>query len=169
MDFTNLIQTKAAFEAARQKLNEDFKQSIATIFQSFFAANPEVYAFAWTQYTPYFNDGEPCEFGVNEIYAYNDTEEVREAIQNGDRSGIFWGELGTEDDETDYVVNTRDRTYDHHARKMVPVELEQYEQNTADLIRALNDFNDEFQYAFGDHVSVLVTRDGIDVEEFDHD
>ncbi len=167
MDFTNLIQTKAAFEAARQKLNEDFKESIKTIFESFFAANPEVYAFAWTQYTPYFNDGEPCEFGVNEIYAYKDTDAVREALEASDRS-IFWGEIDSEDDE-DCEVNTRDQKYDSHAKKMVPVKLEQYEHNTADLIRALNDFNDEFQYAFGDHVSVVVTRDGIDVEDFDHD
>lgn len=164
MDFTNLIQTKAAFEAARQKLNEDFKESIATIFKSFFEANPEVYAFAWTQYTPYFNDGDTCEFGVNDIYAYKDTEAFRRALEASDRS-IFWGEV----EDEDCMVNTRDKIYDHHARTMVPVKLEQYEQNTADLIRALNDFNDEFQYAFGDPVSVVVTRDGIDVEDFDHD
>lgn len=167
MDFTNLIQTKAAFEAARQKLNEDFKESIKTIFESFFAANPEVYAFAWTQYTPYFNDGEPCEFGVNEIYAYKDTDAVREAINDND-TALYYGEVNESEDDED-VVNTRDRTYDSHAKKMVPVKLVQYEQNTADLIRALNDFNDEFEYAFGDHVGVIVTRDGIDVQDYDHD
>lgn len=36
------------------------------MFKSFFERFPEVYCVCWTQYSPYFNDGEPCRFGVNE-------------------------------------------------------------------------------------------------------
>lgn len=29
-----------------------------------FARHPEMESFAWSQYTPYWNDGDVCEFGV---------------------------------------------------------------------------------------------------------
>ena len=35
------------------------------------AAAPEIAALRWRQYTPYFNDGEPCTFSVNDLYAKN--------------------------------------------------------------------------------------------------
>lgn len=36
--------------------------------QQFFEACPEVNAIFWRQYTPYFNDGEPCEFSVHDLF-----------------------------------------------------------------------------------------------------
>lgn len=150
--FEKLVETKSRMEEMRRALNEEFKAKIADVFNDFFAANPDVYAFAWSQYTPYFNDGDECVFSLNEIYAYKDHPAVREAVAEGSRE-LVWGELeGTEDE---VVWNTWSGN----------------SKNTAveDFIRELTQFEDEFQYAFGDHVMVIVTRDGIDVEEFDHD
>lgn len=42
---------------------DHFKATISTIL-----AHPEVTGIAWTQYTPYFNDGDPCVFSVGEPY-----------------------------------------------------------------------------------------------------
>lgn len=33
----------------------------------FITKYPEIRAFAWTQYAPYFNDGEPCVFSVHDL------------------------------------------------------------------------------------------------------
>lgn len=38
--------------------------------------DPEFYAFGWTQYTPYFNDGEPCTFRVNSPWFLTRTDVV---------------------------------------------------------------------------------------------
>jgi hypothetical protein len=37
-------------------------------FNDIFNLHPEIKAIAWCQYTPYFNDGEACEFGIHDIY-----------------------------------------------------------------------------------------------------
>lgn len=42
---------------------DDFKSEVAAILE-----HTEVTGIAWTQYTPYFNDGEPCVFSVGEPY-----------------------------------------------------------------------------------------------------
>jgi len=36
--------------------------------QAFFEKNPDIKALGWLQYTPSFNDGEPCTFGVGELH-----------------------------------------------------------------------------------------------------
>ncbi|MCM3884146.1 hypothetical protein [Frankia sp. R82] len=43
-----------------QKTAEEFKAALDRLF-----ATAGVKAVVWTQYTPYFNDGEPCVFGMN--------------------------------------------------------------------------------------------------------
>lgn len=41
---------------------ELFKQEVDKLFKLI----PDLESIKWTQFTPYFNDGEACEFGVNE-------------------------------------------------------------------------------------------------------
>src|ERR1044072_5669755 len=55
-----------------EKLAEQTQQIAQEVFNSgakaVFADNPIIESFAWTQYTPYFNDGEPCIFSVKRDY-----------------------------------------------------------------------------------------------------
>lgn len=44
-----------------QATEAELKIAFLEIFKKF----PDLKTFAWTQYTPYFNDGEPCYFSVN--------------------------------------------------------------------------------------------------------
>jgi len=44
-----------------QAAEAELKIAFLEIFKKF----PDLKTFAWTQYTPYFNDGEPCYFSVN--------------------------------------------------------------------------------------------------------
>ena len=161
--FDTLASKKQSLEALRKKINEEFKEQIANVFTDFFKENPTVYAFAWAQYTPYFNDGDTCTFRVNDITAYYDTEATREAIEEKD-SSLFWGEGEDAVDTSEY-----DYSGGYSASTRKPRVLTDAEKNTDEFIRQLNQFEDEFLYAFGDHVSVTVTRDGVDVEEYDHD
>lgn len=54
------IMQKEVKALAEKALNESV--------QKLFDAHPIVNEIFWTQYTPYFNDGEACEFSVNEAY-----------------------------------------------------------------------------------------------------
>lgn len=57
-----------------------FKTDLPKLFQDF----PTLESISWTQYTPYFMDGDPCEFGVNidcdcirinGVYGYDKSDE----------------------------------------------------------------------------------------------
>lgn len=64
------------YNSVKLKLSENLGQSILNT-ESIKSIIPEDFeSISWTQYTPYFNDGESCEFGVyaNEYGKYNGQE-----------------------------------------------------------------------------------------------
>jgi hypothetical protein len=50
----------------QEALKSSAKDALREHFAGLFAAHPDVAGIRWTQYTPHFNDGEPCTFRVNE-------------------------------------------------------------------------------------------------------
>lgn len=125
-------------EAAR----EQAKAILAPGLKAFMDAHPDVKAIGWTQCTPYFNDGDPCEFSVHELHA-SATDERDEEI-----GGDGWA----------YLYGKREEPFS--------------EQSWADLIelrKALSGSEPELKSAFGDHVRVIVTPTGVDIEEYEHD
>lgn len=53
----------------KKETSSVFQIELSKYFDKLFELNPEIAAFKWTQYTPHFNDGDPCCFGVYDIYA----------------------------------------------------------------------------------------------------
>lgn len=51
-----------------------FKEESKAIFEKY----PEIENFSWTQYTPYFNDGDECAFSVNTDPKINGNDEYEE-------------------------------------------------------------------------------------------
>ncbi len=49
-------------------LKEHAKDMLSTLFGELFAAAPEIKTITWKQYTPYFNDGDSCNFSVRQFY-----------------------------------------------------------------------------------------------------
>ena len=118
----------------------------------------------WTQYTPYFNDGDPCVFSVHAFWA-NPPEDA------------------TKDDEdyrdTDYglhsVFGYRDSRWDADTRKYVDLDYDGPDEARYDRLVALKDaiegghFENVLLAAFGDHAEVTVRKDRIDVDHYSHD
>lgn len=50
-------------------------EKLKEVFVSFWESNPGVKVIVWTQYAPYYNDGDPCTFSVNSPTFSNATEE----------------------------------------------------------------------------------------------
>jgi hypothetical protein len=54
-----------------QRIRAEFQKSAQELFKNitkeFFATNPGITAFIWTQFVPSFNDGDPCEFTVGDV------------------------------------------------------------------------------------------------------
>jgi hypothetical protein len=89
----------ATIEAAQARIKAESQVLVSDLFKDFFARHGEkVYAVHWTQYTPYFNDGDECEFRVNDIY-------------------LSFTEEGYDDGEGDADIFGREATYREHLAK----------------------------------------------------
>jgi hypothetical protein len=64
---STIAELKASMEAARAQIKEHGQAAFKAELATFFNDNPDVEALRWTQYTPYFNDGEPCVFGASDL------------------------------------------------------------------------------------------------------
>lgn len=143
----------------QRALQKKFQTTAQALFKEttkeFFDKNPNVTAAVWTQYTPYFNDGETCEFGVNDVTFTNapDPENIHwddyegDAEAAADGSEIFtwsgWGEA--------------------------PNGLDQEMCNSFSRMVQSSEMEDVMKAMFGDHVKVVATREGFDVDSCDHD
>lgn len=62
-----------------QKMSSMAKEAehlIKNMIKDFFQAHPKVARLRWTQYTPYFKDGDPCIFGIGELeFKYSEQDE----------------------------------------------------------------------------------------------
>lgn len=148
-------------------------------------ADEYIHSFGWTQYTPYFNDGEPCEFGVGEPWfrtiddvaakstAAEDVDEDDEEYDNEDDYSYTLGysghpSLGKQDYEWD---NPRD----WENRRKVYGRYEGNRQSSFMTCSTLSDainsgaFEDVLLEAFGDHARVTVRAAGITVDTYEHD
>lgn len=75
LNSVNTLKDKLA--EAKAKLQEEALDLIKPLFKSFMEEHPELVRMRWCQYTPYFNDGEPCTFRVCEpdTWEHYDEEE----------------------------------------------------------------------------------------------
>lgn len=65
MDLKEYNELKKKLDEARQTSG---KEMVLKAFTAAFEAAPDLLAIRWRQYTPYFNDGNPCYFRTGEPY-----------------------------------------------------------------------------------------------------
>jgi hypothetical protein len=203
------------------QMREKSKELMKEAFREFLTKYDEVVEnIFWTQYTPYFNDGEACEFSVNDVFILlKDDKEAcnhegstlydKDSINNLKEQIVKW-EAWEKDPMAEaqkhkefyikrYNQNPFDpkRSYRGYNTKTeedlmrewkphyVSKESCQEQLETAELIvskypNIQADFKeiksmiggldeDLMKAMFGDHVKVIVSTNGIEVEEYDHD
>jgi hypothetical protein len=132
-----------------EKLRKEAKEKVESIFKTaaleLFVEYPVLKSISWSQYTPYFNDGERCYFSSNHSYA---------AIKF-----VESDESQDEDEEDEYQEG-----FDKDS--VTPKQLKA--GNAAE--KFLDNFDDDdMENLFGDGVKVIITKDGIEVEDYDHE
>lgn len=75
---------KAEMQKLRDEMKEKSKGFISKYCKSFFERNPSVSKIQWAQYTPYFMDGEPCEFSLHEVVYKLDGDEEEYGYESSD-------------------------------------------------------------------------------------
>lgn len=146
------------FEKMRDEMQRTLQKKMKGLFKAFFDAHPEVKTVHWTQYTPYFNDGDECVFGVHDVHF---TKTLFTELNEREHA---WGE------EDDGIVI--DRLWDDATRKFVKNDIDQTLVNDMNKLSSIcmGSANEDVMKAmFGDHVWVKAHANGFDVEEYSHD
>lgn len=201
-EFTSELLSKVvkAQEDYKNVVNEAskvFKEEVfAGFFKPFLDKHPVVGGFAWVQYTPYFNDGEPCEFGVHDLSALTQEDIDNNDIDSYQHSALFYvpskevyeylfGDTNLlknkyESCSPNSYPRTYYKTFAEYA-KSATAEYAKYTKeeidNVVNVIKDIELFDGVFRKfpkdvmanAFGDGVKVIVSRKGIEVESYDHD
>ena len=208
--------------ALKDQMQEKSKDLMRAAFANFFEKYSDtVENIFWSQYTPYFNDGESCEFCVHDVFLTLKKDADDEDIEDdGEGSSIYdesdlpglkkqveeieaWkkdprGEAikyrenyikrYNRDPFNDYY-NRFNKTEEQRIAEWKPFYGEEeyhYKelQNAIDFIQKYPDLKSDFKdirdmisnidedlmkVMFGDHVKVVVTANGIETEEYEHD
>lgn len=141
-------------ELARAEAASVAKEAFSEMCAEVFEQHPSLDAFRWKQYTPYFNDGDPCTF--------------RCCI---DASDIDVCAVGSDEFEEGYEVSSK-TDYDEKARKSFPKKelhpLYNAQEAASELLGKINE--EQLKELFGDHAEITAYRDGdVEVEEYEHD
>lgn len=147
------------YKAAKEKINSLLDEARETARAAFregangiFAKFPGLQQFTWTQYTPYFNDGDTCHFSVDRDYFNVIFKGIDYHIDCYGNSALI------------HDVTNGGEIEDSHEDCQT---LKSVGEAISDLLCVFEDR--DFMDMFDDHVSVTVTADDIQVDTYDHD
>lgn len=163
---SNLTEMRKMREAYMDQIRKDGEKALLNSLKDFFTNFPQVKAITWTQYTPYFMDGNPCEFGVNDIIFYipkngEEAYSTEELLSHSHYSIEYPDDY--DDEEWEKGVPS---TYQSHSTEgLDPALAKAIEELTSDL----DSNSDLLQFALGDHARIVAVPGKIHVEEYEHD
>lgn len=116
-------------------------------------------SFSWNQYTPYFNDGDTCVFSANTDYIKVNGEYAEDSEWISESIVTNWGTYNRETKKYEGRVEVPNKGYDPELAGAV--------KEIQSFLNSLD--NDFYIFRFGDHSEITVSREGIEVEDYDHD
>lgn len=149
-----------SIQDARKTYEEAMKahaKSIVTVLAGeIMTAHPEIQSIRWSQYTPYFNDGDACTFGVCEP-----------ELEFSQSFVASMGELGY-DKFMDEMSDGFFTIYSYN--RQAPEFLKVIAKKQRDFYSVLEELQDALEDAFGDHKRITIESTGIiHVDEYRHD
>lgn len=167
---------------AQKVMAESVKEVLSDGMNAIFQHYPFLGSVHWTQYTPYFNDGEPCVFSAHFYPGINSLKDIEDGTESK------WSEEHGEDfaskcDEKRYVgYDSSTRTSKYEPNDAHDPAYTACENEITALFKGLqgestgprnwdvpSTFDMALLQAFGDHARVVITRSGIEVDTCDHD
>lgn len=166
--FEELNNLTTKVKALEKELYEKGEQAIKDALKDFFAHYPAVKSIKWSQYSPFFNDGDACVFSVHEPFVeFNDIRYLRQEVLPEYQVEQSWDSLKQEYVTRNAYSDTEllDRWYQSYDLK----EDSDLADHLCELHNSLSSIETAMEGIFGNHVEVFCTRDGITVEEYNHD
>lgn len=171
---TTLEEIKSKIEAIQKQkeeltaqLRKDFAPMLMPLFEK---TNGKIKSIGWTQYTPYFNDGDECIFSANFDLDWGfringePLDEHEEPIFSSSLYALK--KYGTEDYQNWILKYPEDKI--NEETKESDLELYSVVKEFHDLLNSID--NDFYKDLFGDHVEVTINADGtVETNEYSHD
>lgn len=154
----------------KREMVEPFTELLVKLIKEELFDKYQVEKVFWVQYTPYFNDGDSCEFSVRE----------KACIIIGDEDACdYEGSNMYYTSMEDLQKDLNHPTYGwYRSNAKDALEVSKLEPNYFELVetwrkitRVMDKISDDiYLFAFGDHARVTITRDGkIEIDEYGHD
>ena len=146
-----------------QKIKQEIIADSSGLFDEFrvyiFSKYTELNSFGWTQFTPYFNDGDVTLFSANTDYLMLNGEYMEESKWYGETEITEWG---TWDQKTKSYKGRKQHLNSDYNPKLAEAGDE--------IIDFLNHFDDDFYLdKFGDHAVVTVSSAELGISDFEHE
>jgi hypothetical protein len=158
--FEQIAKGKEEIKKIKSELKEKLRDNFHGLTKELFNSYPELKSIGWRQYTPYFNDGEACEFRSAHDYP---------TINGNDEN---YGKSEQPEGVLDIVKLGSEEIYDENWKIIANPDYNSYYSEIVKTVKEfLNQFDDEdMKDLFGDHVTVHITSNGVDVQDYeDHD
>ena len=163
MSFDEKLKELREKESLISKLKSEIVDASAGLFDEFrehiFLKYPKLNSFGWTQYTPYFNDGDACLFYANTDYLMINDEYAEDSEWFSKNKIISWGQWNQDIKSYEGRVEEPNTQFDEDL-------LNAYD----DIALFLGNFGNDFYLTkFGDHAEITVTKSSVDISDYDHD
>lgn len=177
---SRIKKVKKDAEKARQKFVREGEKLFKEAVHEIFKGHKSLERFAWNQYTPYFNDGSECLFGVHfdslaindevgseaeDVYALESTYKLLKHKQKEEARIIM--ELAG-NNKKEWEVDRLKRDLETIRTRSLEEVAEKFETKRYILELIENIDIETYKEMFGEG-TVVVTREGINVEECEHD
>lgn len=151
MALDNLREIKRVQKEFDQKISKLGKKAAKELLELFFDKNPDINAIRWSQYTPYYSDGDTCEFGIWDILVSFDATPKDEGVYHEMHD---YGEhpLTESGKNKEYIASLKKK-------------VERFREKMEEISKI-------FQHAFGDHIQVTVFNDGkltLSIDSYEHE
>lgn len=149
-----------------KKAEESATKDIMSLLKNLMAENPKLVALRWHQYTPSFNDGEPCEFSIGELsYKFDDSLTNAETKRSKD------DEDEDEDEDEGFMDNYElngffESKTDIANHKEITV-LKKAVKDANKVFSSLCQMDSQLKDMFGSNMEIVVTKDGVETENYD--
>ena len=124
----------------REQVSTEGEKLLREHFSVVFDKYPQVIGLTWVGYTPFWNDGEQCQ--------YSSCHEYSDIVFMVDGKELSWNESSEEDCKTAGVTEKIQ---------------EEFQKHFPDLD------DDDMLAIFGDHAKITLYRDRVEVEEYEHE
>lgn len=147
----DFIQEYQEFQNAFQKKAQE---KLKDVFKHFWDENPGINVVIWTQYAPYFNDGDACVFRINDLTFSN-------AVEEDDINDLDWGEY---EGETEGVWACGNWKIDEISKNHAGVN----EESVKLLCKFIhsNPMENVLEMTFGSDNRIVATREGFTSEDY---